>query len=54
MHVGHEVVPVCPEVLGGLPTPRKPAEIVDGVVKRKDDLDFAGTFTIQYEDALWG
>lgn len=51
---GHEVVPVCPEVLGGLPTPRKPAEIVDGVVKRKDDLDFAGTFTIQYEDALWG
>lgn len=29
---GHEVVPVCPEVLGGLPTPREPAEIVDGIV----------------------
>lgn len=30
---GHEVVPVCPEVLGGLPIPRPPAEIVDGVVR---------------------
>ena len=29
---GHEVIPVCPEVLGGLPTPRNPSEIVDGVV----------------------
>lgn len=30
---GHEVVPVCPEVLGGLPVPREPAEIVGGVVR---------------------
>lgn len=29
---GHELVPVCPEVLGGLPTPRPPAEIVEGRV----------------------
>ncbi len=29
---GHEVVPVCPEVMGGLPTPRPPAEIVQGEV----------------------
>ena len=28
----HEVVPVCPEKLGGLPAPRVPAEIVDGIV----------------------
>jgi len=33
---GHEAVPVCPEVLGGLPTPRTPAEIVDGVVTDRD------------------
>ena len=33
---GHEVVSICPEVLGGLPIPRAPAEIVDGVVKHKD------------------
>ena len=26
---GHEVIPVCPEVMGGLPTPRVPAEIVN-------------------------
>ena len=29
---GHEVFPVCPEVMGGLPTPRPPAEIVHGEV----------------------
>ena len=28
----HEVVKVCPEVLGGLPTPRHSAEIVNGQV----------------------
>ena len=33
---GHEVVSICPEVLGGLTIPRDPAEIVDGVVKHKD------------------
>lgn len=27
-----EAVPICPEVAGGLPTPRPPAEIVDGEV----------------------
>ena len=29
---GHDVIPVCPEVLGGLPVPREPAEIVNGTV----------------------
>ena len=29
---GHEVIPVCPEVAGGLPVPRIPCEIVRGVV----------------------
>lgn len=29
---GHTVISVCPECLGGLPTPRHPSEIVDGVV----------------------
>lgn len=29
---GHEVIPICPEVMGGLPTPRPPAEIVSGEV----------------------
>lgn len=33
---GHEVIPVCPEVLGGLSVPRNPVEIVNGVVQDKD------------------
>ena len=33
---GHEVIPVCPELEGGLPVPRIPCEIVDGVVTNKD------------------
>ncbi len=35
---GKEVIPVCPEVAGGLPTPRLPAELVDGVVTRSDGV----------------
>lgn len=33
---GHEVVPVCPEMLGGLPVPRAPGEIQDGIVRNED------------------
>lgn len=29
---GHEVIPVCPEVMGGLSVPRPPCEIRNGVV----------------------
>lgn len=32
----HKVIPVCPEVLGGLLVPRYPAEICDGVVTAVD------------------
>ena len=40
---GHTVIPVCPEVLGGLPTPRIPAEIVNGTVmnQRGESVDEA-------------
>ena len=27
---GHEIIPICPEVAGGLPVPRIPVEIVNG------------------------
>lgn len=33
---GHEVISLCPECMGGLPTPRIPAEIVDGVVTNRE------------------
>ena len=32
----HDVITVCPEQMGGLPTPRVPAEIRDGVVTARD------------------
>ena len=32
----HETILICPEQMGGLPTPRTPAEIKDGVVTAKD------------------
>lgn len=32
----HEVIALCPEVLGGLPIPRLPAEIVNGLVKQEN------------------
>ena len=32
----HEVIMVCPEQMGGLPTPRIPAEIRNGLVTARD------------------
>ena len=40
-----EAIPVCPEVLGGLPTPRAPSEIQpDGNVKNKLGEDVTDAF----------
>ena len=33
---GNEVITVCPEVMGGLPTPRVPSEICRGTVTARD------------------
>lgn len=41
---GHEVIPICPEVLGGLPTPRTPSEIVNGRVTASDGTDVDAQF----------
>ena len=41
---GHEVIPVCPEVAGGLPVPRVPAEIVDGRVMSREGQDVDDAF----------
>ena len=35
---GHEVIPVCPEAAGGLPVPRTPCEIVNGIVMDADGV----------------
>ena len=41
---GHEVIPVCPEVLGGLPCPRKPVEWVGERVLTRDGDDCTEAF----------
>ncbi|CAM2069722.1 DUF523 domain-containing protein [Sulfidibacter corallicola] len=56
------IVPVCPEVAGGLPTPRPPAEIFDGdgdavwrgeaKVRNRHDTDVTEPFTKGAEQAL--
>lgn len=48
----NEVVSVCPEVLGGLSVPRKPAEIVDGTVKTRDGESVDREFRLGAERAL--
>jgi uncharacterized protein YbbK (DUF523 family) len=49
---GHRVIPVCPEVLGGLPIPRSPAELVDGVVINKVGISVDEQFRAGAEKAL--
>lgn len=39
-----QAIPVCPEVFGGLPIPRVPAEIKDGNVINKDGVDVTKYF----------
>ena len=35
----YNLIPVCPEILGGLPTPRTPCEIKNGCVFSRDGFD---------------
>ena len=49
---GKQVFPVCPEVLGGLSTPRCPAEIVNGVVTSREGLNVDREFRTGAEKAL--
>ncbi|MDO5708080.1 MAG: DUF523 domain-containing protein [Andreesenia angusta] len=37
-------IPICPEEMGGLPTPRTPAEIVGNRVLTEDGRDFTANF----------
>jgi len=48
----HKLVPVCPECLGMLPTPREPSEIVDGKVMTKTGQNVDNQFRKGALDAL--
>ena len=47
-----KVVLVCPEVLGGLPTPRIPSEIVNGNVINKSGINVDKEFRLGAQKAL--
>lgn len=47
-----KVIPVCPEVLGGLPTPRVPSEIVNGVVINEKGENVDAQFRAGAQKAL--
>ena len=49
---GTEVLLVCPEVFGGLPTPRKPSEIVDGEVRTCEGISVDREFRLGAQRAL--
>ena len=49
---GHEVIGVCPEQLGGLSTPRLPAEIVAGLVTNKEGVSVDNEFRKGAQEAL--
>lgn len=46
-----ELIPICPEQLGGLPTPRPPAERRDGRVFTRDGKDVTDAFRRGAEQA---
>ena len=48
----HQLVPVCPEQLGGLPTPRPPAERVGDKVLTENGADVTAAYTAGAEEAL--
>lgn len=48
----HNLIPVCPEQLGGLPTPRNPVEIKKGKVYDKNENEFTVQFQQGAEEVL--
>ena len=48
----HTLVPVCPEQLGGLPTPRPPAERQGGAVRTRSGIDVTDQYRRGAEETL--
>ena len=48
----YELIPVCPEIFGGLSTPRKPSEIVGNKVINNEGLDVTNNFKRGAEETL--
>ena len=52
LNEAYRIVPICPEVQGGLPTPRPPAEIINGRVVAKTGEDVTERFEAGARAAL--
>ena len=49
----YNVIPICPEIMGGLSTPRKPAEIKDNKVITIDGKDVTENFIKGANEVLY-
>ena len=49
---GHDVIPVCPEVAGGLPVPRVPVELEGGKAINRDGEDVTAFFQRGVEEEM--
>ena len=47
-----EVIPICPEIMGGLATPRQPAEIINTKVICKNGIDVTKEYNKGAEQVL--
>ena len=48
----YNLIPICPEVMGGLPTPRTPSEICGELVLMKDGRDVTENYNRGAKKAL--
>ncbi len=48
----HKLIPVCPEVLGGLQTPRAPAEICGSRIINSEGADVTAQYTLGAQKTL--
>lgn len=49
---GTELIPICPEKMGGLPTPRPPCELKENKAVRKDGTDCTDAYQKGAHEAL--
>ncbi len=47
------IIPICPEIMGGLKTPRTPSEINNNIVITKDGEDVTNNFIKGAEEVLY-
>ena len=48
----YNLIPICPEIMGGLPTPRMLAEIKDGRVKTENGIDVTEEYKKGADEAI--